>query len=82
MLPSGLRTTITLDPDATAAIEQLRKQSGQGISETVNRLIRRGLDARAAGGSQVALMLVDAHILLYALDLYALDERSPYLANG
>ena len=42
-----MRTTNTLDPDVTAAIEQLRKRSNQGISETVNRLIRRGLEARS-----------------------------------
>jgi Arc/MetJ family transcription regulator len=41
-----MRTTIKLDDDVIAAIEQLRRKSNLGISETVNRLIRRGLNAR------------------------------------
>ena len=36
-------TTITFDLDVVAAIEQLRKTSNLGVSETVNQLIRQGL---------------------------------------
>jgi hypothetical protein len=43
-----MRTTIKLDADVSAAIEQLRKSSGRGVSETVNGLIRRGLVVRNA----------------------------------
>ena len=42
-----MRTTIKLDPDVSAAVDQLRKRTNQGVSETVNRLIRRGLSAPA-----------------------------------
>ncbi len=42
----GLRTTITFDGDVSAAIEQLRKTSNLGVSETVNQLIRQGLKTR------------------------------------
>lgn len=38
-----MRTTINLDPDVTAAAEQLRRDEGLGISEAVNTLARRGL---------------------------------------
>ena len=41
-----MRTTITFDLDVSAAIEQLRKTSNLGVSETVNQLIRRGLKTR------------------------------------
>jgi Arc/MetJ family transcription regulator len=43
-----MRTTIKLDADVNAAIEQLRQSSGLGVSETVNSLIRRGLGVRDA----------------------------------
>jgi len=42
-----MRTTIKLDPDVCAAIEQARQRSHRGISETVNELIRRGLERRS-----------------------------------
>ena len=42
----GLCTTITFDGDVSAAIEQLRKTSNLGVSETVNQLIRQGLKTR------------------------------------
>ena len=41
-----MRTTIKLDDDVSAAIEQLRRKSDLGVSETVNQLIRRGLNAQ------------------------------------
>lgn len=41
-----MRTTIKLDDDVSAAIEQLRKKSNLGVSETVNQLIRQGLNAQ------------------------------------
>lgn len=41
-----MRTTIKLDDDVSAAIEQLRSNSKMGVSEAVNLLIRRGLGAQ------------------------------------
>lgn len=38
-----MRTTITLDEDVAAAVEQLRRRRRIGISEAVNELIRSGL---------------------------------------
>jgi hypothetical protein len=38
-----MRTTLTLDLDVAAAVEQVRREEGIGLSEAVNRLIRRAL---------------------------------------
>ncbi len=40
-----MRTTVTLAPDVAAAVEELRRDRGSGISEVVNDLLRRGLAA-------------------------------------
>jgi hypothetical protein len=41
-----MRTTITLDDDVAALIDDERRRSGESFRTTVNRLLRRG--ARAA----------------------------------
>lgn len=38
-----MRTTVTLAPDVSEAVERLRRERGAGLSETVNDLLRRGL---------------------------------------
>ncbi len=38
-----MRTTVEFDTDTSAAIAQLRREAGLGVSEAVNQLIRRGL---------------------------------------
>jgi hypothetical protein len=38
-----IRTTITLQDDVAAAVEQRRRERGIGMSEAVNELIRAGL---------------------------------------
>lgn len=38
-----MRTTVDLDADAARAIAALREESGMGLSQAVNELIRRGL---------------------------------------
>ena len=38
-----MRTTIKLDPDVAAAIEQLRRDEALGVSEALNRIARAGL---------------------------------------
>ena len=37
-----MRTTITFDDDTAALVDQQRRSEGIGVSEAVNRLIRRG----------------------------------------
>lgn len=38
-----MRTTVQFDKDTTAAISQFRRETGLGVSEAVNHLVRRGL---------------------------------------
>lgn len=40
-----MRTTIQLDDDVQAALDELRRSSDLGVSQAVNLLIRRGLAA-------------------------------------
>ena len=39
----GMRTTVEFSDDTAAAIERIRRETGMGVSEAVNELIRRGL---------------------------------------
>ena len=41
-----MRTTINLEADTFAAAESLRRETGVGISEAVNRLIRQGMTVK------------------------------------
>jgi len=41
-----MRTTVEFDDDTAAAIDELRRQEGLGVSAAVNELIRRGLISR------------------------------------
>jgi len=40
---SVMRTTITLDDDVAAAVDQRRREGDKGVSEVVNDLARKGL---------------------------------------
>ena len=46
-----MRTTVTLAEDVAAAVEELRRSEGVGVSEAVNRLARHGL-AKPASSSR------------------------------
>lgn len=61
-----MRTTVNLDDDVAAAVEQLRRERGLGISSAINELARRGLtegsiprprfvQQTSAGGARVDL---------------------------
>lgn len=43
-----MRTTMTLEPDVTARVRELMARSGASFKETVNALLRRGLEAVAS----------------------------------
>ena len=45
MYAALMRTTITLDDDVAAALDQRRRAEGRGMSEIVNDLVRAGLSA-------------------------------------
>ena len=38
-----MRTTVQFDKDTSAAISQFRQETGLGVSEAINHLVRRGL---------------------------------------
>jgi hypothetical protein len=42
-----MRTTVTLDKDVAAAVQQLRRKEDIGLSEAVNRIARAGLAVKA-----------------------------------
>lgn len=42
-----MRTTLTIDDDLAAAIEDLRKREGLSFKEALNQLIRAGVEYRA-----------------------------------
>ena len=43
-----MRTTLTLDDDVVAALEQLRKTRGASLKDLVNEALRRGLKEMSA----------------------------------
>ncbi|WP_420624085.1 CopG family transcriptional regulator [Candidatus Poriferisodalis sp.] len=43
-----MRTTVEFDEDAAQALARLRRETGMGVSEAVNHLVRRGLAAESA----------------------------------
>jgi hypothetical protein len=44
-----MRTTLTLDDDVAAVIEQLRRTRGTNLKDLVNQALRRGLDEMTNG---------------------------------
>ena len=49
-----MRTTVTLDDDVVAGVEQLRRERGVGLSEALNEIARAGL-VRAPSSRPVRL---------------------------
>ncbi|MBA2577475.1 MAG: CopG family transcriptional regulator [Euzebyaceae bacterium] len=45
-----MRTTVVLDSDVAAAVEQMRRERAIGLSQAVNELARRGLRPTPAPG--------------------------------
>ncbi len=69
-----MRTTIKFDPDTSAAIDRVRRESGMGLSATVNHLVRQGLLNRppAAQFKQKTYLLglkIDVSNVAEAIDL-------------
>jgi hypothetical protein len=42
-----MRVTVKLEPDVRAAVDELRRDHGLGVSEALNLLVRRGLARRS-----------------------------------
>ena len=69
-----MRTTITLDRDIAAAVEQLRRTEGIGPSEALNRLARAGLSKptnrpRFRQRAVKARLLIDVSNVAEAIEL-------------
>lgn len=69
-----MRTTIEFDEDTAKALDALRAESGIGVSEAVNQLIRRGMLAIAPTStfrprSQRLGLRVDVSNVAEALDV-------------
>ena len=78
MYRDEVRTTIDLSPDVERALEQHRRQTGAGLSQAVNDLLRRAIampDAPAGAFRQASAPLglrIDVSNVQDALD--ALDD--------
>lgn len=69
-----MRTTVEFEPDTAAAIEELRRTEGLGVSEAVNELVRRGLvqrppSTRFEQRTQSMGLKIDVSNVAEALDL-------------
>jgi hypothetical protein len=60
-----VRTTVTLADDVAAAIEQLRKERGLGLSDALNELARAGLTQR----TQRTQFMQESHPLGLKIDV-------------
>jgi hypothetical protein len=78
-----LRTTITLDDDVAALVEDERRRTGESFRATVNRLLRRGSQRRPEGPSpplpihpgRPQIDIRDVSAVLAALDDESRAER-------
>ncbi len=75
-----MRTTVTLDDEAAAAVEKVRRERGIGVSDAVNELIRAGLatkrPSRAFHQRSAALGIrIDVSNVAEALDVLDEDTR-------
>lgn len=58
-----MRTTVTLDPDVKAAVDQLRARDRLGLSEALNTLVRRGVAHREPNPPFVQRTVSGAYLL-------------------
>ena len=52
-----MRTTLTLDDDVAALVEQEVRRSGDSFKGTINRLLRRGLTASSKPETEQTLVI-------------------------
>lgn len=70
-----MRTTITFDADTAAAIQELRRERGVGVSAAVNELIRRA----AARGPERARFVQETSAGGALIDVTNIGEVLEYL---
>lgn len=73
-----MRTTVTLDPDVAAAIDQLRAERSAGLSLVLNDLVRRGL----AAGENVQPFRQDTSPMRARLDVSNVADVLETLDDG
>lgn len=64
-----MRTTVEFEEDTARALEQLRINTGMGVSEAVNHLVRRGLLAPEAASPEGATFAQRTHRLGLRIDV-------------
>jgi hypothetical protein len=69
-----MRTTISLDDDVQAAVDQLRRAEGIGMSEAVNRLARGGLVRADRGRSKPTRFVQQTARLGVRLDVTSIAD--------
>jgi hypothetical protein len=74
-----MRTTITLEDDVAAAIEQLRRVDGRSLRAVVNELLRIGL-ARSLDQSETAPAFRTRSVSLGGCRLPDVDDVAEVLA--
>lgn len=75
-----MRTTVVLEDDVAAAIEQLRRKRSLGMSEAVNELVRAGLRSKPAAKefrqrSEPLGLRIDVSNIADALELLDADTN-------
>lgn len=64
-----MRTTVEFDDDTAKAVTRLRKESGMGVSEAVNCLVRRGLLIPDGNSQGAAPFVQQTHHLGLRIDV-------------
>ena len=64
-----MRTTIEFEEDTARALDQLREETGMGVSEAVNHLVRRGLLGAEDGSPARSTFVQRTHRLGTRIDV-------------
>ena len=61
---ADMRTSFSIDEDIEAAVRELRKSEGMGVSEAVNTLARRGLSTAPPSDYEFISPIFELHAKL------------------
>ena len=78
-----MRTTLTIDDDLAAILEQERKRKGKSLKEVVNSLLRRGLELEHLAPAR-AVVVTRPHDFRFkaGVDLDKLNQLADDLEAG
>jgi hypothetical protein len=79
-----MRTTLTLEDDVAKQVEQLRRERGEGLKETINTILRAGIAALSSKGKAAtpAAVFETESVSLGAVRLRNLDNIDEVLSFG